>query len=74
MSKFHSIKVSDIYKETKDCSVITFDIPDSLKEEFKFKQGQHLSFRTKIDGIEVRRTYSMYQARWKINGRWQLRK
>ena len=31
MAKFHSIKVADIYKETKDCSVITFDIPEELK-------------------------------------------
>jgi ring-1,2-phenylacetyl-CoA epoxidase subunit PaaE len=28
MAKFHSIKVSDIYKETNDCSVVSFDIPE----------------------------------------------
>ena len=41
MSKFHSIKIADIYKETKDCSVVSFDIPDDLKNEYHFKQGQH---------------------------------
>lgn len=59
MAKFHSIKVADIYKETKDCSVITFDIPEALKSEFQYKQGQHLTLRTNINGNEVRRSYSL---------------
>jgi len=70
MAKFHSIKVADIYKETKDCSVISFDIPDDLKSEFQFKQGQHLTLRTIIDGNEVRRSYSLCSSpienKWKV--------
>ena len=45
MAKFHSIKVLDIYKETKDCLVISFDIPAELKQDFSFKQGQHITLR-----------------------------
>ena len=37
MSKFHSIKIADIYKETKDCSVISFEIPVDLKKEDAIK-------------------------------------
>ncbi len=59
MAKFHSIKVADVYKETKDCTVISFEIPDDLKSEYQFKQGQHLTLRTIIDGNEVRRSYSL---------------
>lgn len=70
MAKFHSIKVADIYKETKDCAVISFDIPDDLKSEFQFKQGQHLTLRTIIDGNEVRRSYSLCSSpienKWKV--------
>lgn len=70
MAKFHSIKVADIYKETKDCSVISFDIPNDLKSEFQFKQGQHLTLRTIIDGNEVRRSYSLCSSpienKWKV--------
>jgi ring-1,2-phenylacetyl-CoA epoxidase subunit PaaE len=70
MAKFHSIKVADIYKETKDCAVISFEIPDDLKSEFQFKQGQHLTLRTMIDGTEVRRSYSLCSSpienKWKV--------
>ena len=59
MSKFHSIQVADIYKETKDCSVITFDIPENLKSDFSYNSGQHLTLRATINGEEVRRSYSL---------------
>ena len=59
MAEFHNIKVRDIYKETKDCVVVTFDIPDNLIEKFKFKQGQHLTIRKEIDGQDIRRNYSL---------------
>lgn len=70
MAKFHSIKVADIYKETKDCSVITFDIPEELKFEFQYKQGQHLTLRTNINGSEVRRSYSLCSS--PIENKWQV--
>ncbi|MGV1012696.1 MAG: 1,2-phenylacetyl-CoA epoxidase subunit PaaE [Flavobacterium sp.] len=59
MSKFHSIQVADIYKETKDCSVITFDIPENLISDFSYNSGQHLTLRTTVNGQEVRRSYSL---------------
>ena len=70
MAKFHSIKVADIYKETKDCSVITFDIPSELKSEFQYKQGQHLTLRANINGNEVRRSYSLCSS--PIENKWQV--
>jgi ring-1,2-phenylacetyl-CoA epoxidase subunit PaaE len=70
MSKFHAIKIQDIYKTTKDCSVISFDIPPDLKEEFKFKQGQHLTLSATINGEDVRRSYSLCSSpienKWKV--------
>jgi ring-1,2-phenylacetyl-CoA epoxidase subunit PaaE len=70
MAKFHSIKVADIYKETKDCTVISFEIPNDLKSEFQFKQGQHLTLRTMIDGNEVRRSYSLCSS--PIENKWNV--
>jgi ring-1,2-phenylacetyl-CoA epoxidase subunit PaaE len=70
MAKFYSIKVADIYKETKDCSVVTFEIPQELKQEFTYKQGQHLTLRTTIDGKEVRRSYSLCSS--PIENKWQV--
>ncbi len=70
MTKFHSLKVLDIKKETKDCSVISFEVPADLQSEFKFKQGQHLTLRATIDGKEVRRSYSLCSSpienQWKV--------
>ncbi len=59
MAKFHQVRIDDIYKETKDCSVISLEIPEDLKDEFKYSQGQHLTIRANIDGNEVRRSYSL---------------
>jgi len=70
MAEFHNIKVADIYKETKDCVVITFDIPAKLKDKFKFTQGQHLTIRKEINGQDIRRNYSLCSSpmdnEWKV--------
>lgn len=70
MAKFHSIKVSDIYKETKDCSVVSFDIPEELKSEFRYNQGQHLTLKAMIDGKEERRSYSLCSS--PTENKWQV--
>ena len=70
MAKFHALKVLDIRKETKDCSVISFDVPADLQSEFQYKQGQYLTLRSTIDGQEVRRSYSLCSSpienQWKV--------
>lgn len=70
MSKFHSIKIADIYKETKDCSVVSFEIPEDLKTEFQYKHGQHLTLKTTIDGKEERRSYSLCSS--PIENKWRV--
>src|SRR5678810_660586 len=56
---FHSIKVKEVRKETSGCVSVLFDIPDELKKDFAFIQGQSLTMRTFLNGEEVRRTYSI---------------
>lgn len=70
MAKFHNIQVQDIYKVTKDCSVVTFKIPDELGSEFQYNQGQHLTLRTLIDGEDIRRSYSLCSS--PIENKWQV--
>ncbi|MDY8134592.1 1,2-phenylacetyl-CoA epoxidase subunit PaaE [Aquimarina sp. 2201CG5-10] len=70
MTDFYTIKVSEINKETKDCTAITFDIPEELKEKFAYKQGQHLTLKTIIDGEDVRRSYSLFSS--PIEDKWQV--
>ena len=70
MAQFHSLRIADIYKDTEECSVITFDIPENLKQEFQYKQGQHLTLRAIIDNQDVRRSYSLCSSpldnEWKV--------
>jgi ring-1,2-phenylacetyl-CoA epoxidase subunit PaaE len=38
------------------------DVPEELREGFRFQQGQSLTLRHFIDGEEIRRTYSLCSA------------
>lgn len=70
MAKFHKIEVQNIYKETRDCAVVTFQIPDELVSEFQYKQGQHLTLKTIIEGQDVRRSYSLCSS--PTENKWQV--
>ena len=70
MAQFHTIELADVQKETTDCAVLTFQIPDSLKDAFAFRQGQHLTLRTEINGEDVRRSYSLCSG--PTEGLWQV--
>lgn len=62
MSVFHALKVKTIARETRDAVVLTFDVPDDLREQYRYTQGQHLTLRTHINGEEARRSYSICSA------------
>ena len=70
MPDFYPIKIADIYKETRDCSVVSFDIPNDLHSKFRFVQGQYLTLRAEINGEDVRRSYSLCSSpldnQWKV--------
>lgn len=70
MALFHSLRVKDIYKETTDCSVVTFDVPVDLYQGFSFNAGQHLTLKAIINGEDVRRSYSLcsspLEQQWKV--------
>jgi len=66
----HDVKVVNIEKTTDDCAVLTFDIPNHVKDKFVYKQGQFLTLQAIIDGEEVRRSYSLCSSplddEWKV--------
>jgi ring-1,2-phenylacetyl-CoA epoxidase subunit PaaE len=70
VAKFHKIKIKDVYKETSDCSVITFDVPENLAGEFHFRQGQHLTLKADINGKDTRRSYSLCSS--PVDNEWQV--
>ncbi|MBW2962368.1 1,2-phenylacetyl-CoA epoxidase subunit PaaE [Mesonia aestuariivivens] len=70
MAKFHNITVKNVYKETKDCTVIEFDIPEDLQEDFNYSQGQHLTLKKDFKGEDVRRSYSLCSS--PVDQQWQV--
>jgi ring-1,2-phenylacetyl-CoA epoxidase subunit PaaE len=62
MSRFYPLTVSSVRAETRDAVVICFDVPEPLRETFRYLQGQHLTLRALIDGEDVRRSYSICSA------------
>jgi ring-1,2-phenylacetyl-CoA epoxidase subunit PaaE len=58
-SHFRKLVIEDIRRETADCVSISFRIPPSLQEEFRFRQGQNITLRALLDGEEIRRSYSI---------------
>jgi ring-1,2-phenylacetyl-CoA epoxidase subunit PaaE len=56
---FHPLRIRDVRRETPECVSVAFDIPENLRQDFAFKQGQSLTMRAFINGEEVRRTYSI---------------
>ena len=59
MADFQSLIVADIRQETEHAVCVSFDVPKSLAPQFKFLHGQYLTLRTDIDGVEIRRSYSI---------------
>ena len=61
-TKFYTLRVLDIRPETADTVSVALEVPEALRELFRFKQGQYLTLRTLIDGIDQRRSYSICSA------------
>jgi len=56
---FYTVRVSKLFKSTKDSVIVSFDIPDAIKSHFAFKQGQYVNLKAKINNEEVIRSYSL---------------
>lgn len=61
MSRFHPLKVTDVQHTIRDAIVVTLEPVDSTA--FTFIPGQYLTFRKEIDGVELRRSYSICAGR-----------
>ena len=59
MASFNLLKIKNIQRETSKAVSISFDVPEVLKNTYVFEAGQYLTLKTKINGQEVRRDYSI---------------
>jgi ring-1,2-phenylacetyl-CoA epoxidase subunit PaaE len=56
---FSTLRVKEVRRETPECVSVSFDIPDHLKEIFRYRQGQNITIRRLAGGEELRRSYSI---------------
>ena len=56
---FHPLRVAAIEADAADALIVSFDVPEALREVFGFTQGQYLTLRADIDGEDLRRSYSI---------------
>jgi ring-1,2-phenylacetyl-CoA epoxidase subunit PaaE len=56
---FHSLQVVSVQRETRDAVAVTFAVPESLRNQYRFEPGQYLTLRREFDGEELRRNYSI---------------
>ncbi|RYD55290.1 MAG: phenylacetate-CoA oxygenase/reductase subunit PaaK [Sphingobacteriales bacterium] len=57
--RFYQLKVKEVRPETTDCVSVALDVPQELMDTFRFAPGQYLTFRTNLDDVELRRSYSI---------------
>ncbi|MBL7471771.1 ferredoxin--NADP reductase [Robertkochia sediminum] len=62
MDKYKHLNVEHIERLTPNAVKVTFELPEALKEEFAFTPGQYITIKTRINGEEIRRSYSICSA------------
>jgi ring-1,2-phenylacetyl-CoA epoxidase subunit PaaE len=61
--RFHDLLVKRVSPEAGGAVAIAFQIPPEQREAFAFEPGQFLTLRARIDGQDIRRTYSISSPR-----------
>ncbi|MEU6887264.1 1,2-phenylacetyl-CoA epoxidase subunit PaaE [Streptomyces viridosporus] len=59
MARFHRLRVAAVDRLTDDSVALTLAVPPDLREEYRYVPGQHLALRRTVDGVDLRRTYSI---------------
>jgi ring-1,2-phenylacetyl-CoA epoxidase subunit PaaE len=59
LSRYHSLQVAEVRRETAEAVSILFEIPEAMQEIFRYQPGQFVNVRTILNGEEVRRSYSI---------------
>jgi 3-ketosteroid 9alpha-monooxygenase subunit B len=56
---FYELQVAGIVQETHDARSFVFKVPESLREAFRYRSGQFLTFEIPWNGMRLRRCYSL---------------
>nr|WP_298380329.1 ferredoxin--NADP reductase [uncultured Halomonas sp.] len=61
-SRFHRLRVSRVVEETHDARSLIFEVPEALKERFRYRPGQFVTLRLPMGERFIQRCYSMSSA------------
>jgi len=64
--RFHELTVKRVTPEAAGSVAITFEVPAEARETFTFQPGQFLTLRARLDGQDVRRSYSISSSKSRL--------
>ncbi len=59
---FYELQIAGIVQETHDTRSFIFAVPESLRQEFRYRAGQFLTFEVPYNGMQLHRCYSLSSA------------
>ena len=57
--QFHRLTIQEVRRETADAISVAFAVPEELRPDYVFSQGQFLTIKATVDGEVLRRSYSV---------------
>jgi ring-1,2-phenylacetyl-CoA epoxidase subunit PaaE len=57
--RFHTLRIAEVRRETPEAVSLRFEVPRELAPDYAFTQGQHITLRARLEGEELRRSYSI---------------
>lgn len=59
MSRFYSLPVKEIQRITPNSVTVSFEVPETLRDSFRFTAGQYITIEKELNGLALRRSYSI---------------
>ena len=59
MPSFHRLTIREVRPETADSISVAFEVPQDLREAYRFRAGQFLTLSARVDNETLRRSYSV---------------
>lgn len=59
---FAPLRITRVVRETADAVSLVLDVPDHCAYRYRYRAGQFLTLRVRVDGRDLRRCYSMSSA------------
>ena len=60
---FHALSVHRISPEAEGAVILTLTVPEALRDTFRFEPGQFVTLRARVNGQDLRRSYSISSPR-----------